>query len=124
MIFETMDGIELRARIKRLGLTFRAAAPLLGLSVPGLHHQLRGEASVSRQTEMLLEQLEREQAHQPRPPRPRKPPIAAVLALALFGAGFFAYAGERTVSEATPAFDWDLYHDRQDACRESEKVYP
>jgi hypothetical protein len=40
-----------------------------------------------------------------------------VLALVLVAA-VPALADERAVSEAAPAFDWDLYHDRQDACRE------
>jgi hypothetical protein len=53
-----MDGNDLRARIDKLGLTYRAAAPRLGLSLSGLHHQMRGEAKVTRRTEMLLEQLE------------------------------------------------------------------
>jgi hypothetical protein len=33
-----------------------------------------------------------------------------------------ALAGERTVSEATPPFDWELYNDRQDACREADRI--
>jgi hypothetical protein len=53
-----VDGNDLRARIDKLGLTYRAAAPRLGLSLSGLHHQMRGEAKVTRRTEMLLEQLE------------------------------------------------------------------
>ena len=55
-----MDGSQLRLRIKRLGLTYRAAAALLGLSEAGLHHQLRGEAAVGRQTELLLQRIEAE----------------------------------------------------------------
>jgi hypothetical protein len=55
-----MTGDELRERIKRLGLSYRAAAPLLGLSLSGLHHNLRGERNVTRRTELLLERLEAE----------------------------------------------------------------
>jgi hypothetical protein len=56
-----MDGNELRIRIRALGLSYRDAAPQLGLSVSGLHHQLRGEAKVSRRSEMFLARLERRQ---------------------------------------------------------------
>jgi hypothetical protein len=45
----------------------------------------------------------------------------AVIALVLVVAGP-VLAGERTLSEATPALDWDLYHDRQDACREADRI--
>ena len=45
-------------------------------------------------------------------------PIILTLALA---SAFPAFAGERTVSEATPTFDWDLCHERQDACREADR---
>ena len=55
-----MTGEELRERIKRLGLSYRAAAPRLGLSLSGLHHNLRNETSISRQTEIILYMLERE----------------------------------------------------------------
>jgi hypothetical protein len=54
-----MTGNELRERIDRLGLRYTEAARQLGLSTMGLHHQMRGERAVSRQTELLLEQLER-----------------------------------------------------------------
>jgi len=57
-----MTGDELRERIRRLGLSYRAAAPLLGLSLSGLHHQLRGERPIGRQTEIILSYLERERA--------------------------------------------------------------
>jgi len=53
-----MDGAELRRRLDRLGRPYTQLAPLLGLSINGLHKQMRGERAVSRQTEMLLEQLE------------------------------------------------------------------
>ena len=67
-----MTGEELRERIKRLGLSYRAAAPRLGLSLSGLHHNLRNETSISRQTEIILDMLERESEDRitkPRPPR-------------------------------------------------------
>jgi hypothetical protein len=47
--------------------------------------------------------------------------IKVIFVLALVAA-VPAFAGERTVSEATPAFDWNLYHDRQDACREADRI--
>jgi hypothetical protein len=53
-----MHGSELRRRLKRLGLKYTEAAPSLGLSIDGLHHQMRGYRPVSRRTELLLEQLE------------------------------------------------------------------
>jgi transcriptional regulator with XRE-family HTH domain len=57
-----MTGNELRQRITRLGLTYAKAAELLGLSLSGLNHQMRGERAVTRQTKMLLERLEAEMA--------------------------------------------------------------
>jgi hypothetical protein len=57
-IIRDMTGDELRDRLAELGLAFADAARRLGLSSPGLHHQLRGERPVSRQTELLLEVLE------------------------------------------------------------------
>jgi hypothetical protein len=54
-----MTGVELRRRIDRLGLSYTAAAPKLGLSLSGLHHQMRGERAVTRQTALLLWGLER-----------------------------------------------------------------
>jgi hypothetical protein len=65
-----MTGDELRARIDRLGLHYTKAAALLGLSLSGLHHQLRGLRGVTRRTELLLEKLETERDAQPLP-RPR-----------------------------------------------------
>jgi hypothetical protein len=64
-----MTGDELRERIKRLGLSYRAAAPRLGLSLSGLHHNLRNETSISRQTEIILAMLERESRTGPAQPR-------------------------------------------------------
>jgi hypothetical protein len=54
-----MTGAELRQRLRRFGRPYTRLAPLLGLSAAGLHKQMRGEAAVSRQTEIVLEQLER-----------------------------------------------------------------
>ena len=56
-----MTGKELRERIDRLGLTYREAARLLGLTYGGLHHQMRGERPVTLQTALLLEQIEKNQ---------------------------------------------------------------
>jgi hypothetical protein len=55
-----MTGEELRERIKRLGLSYTAAAPRLGLSLAGLHHNMRGERPIGRQTEIILDMLERQ----------------------------------------------------------------
>jgi len=57
-----MTGDELRERIRRLGLSYTAAAPRLGLSLAGLHHNMRGERRITRQTEIILDYLERERA--------------------------------------------------------------
>jgi hypothetical protein len=54
----TISGIELRSRIDRLGVTYTAAAPLLGLTPDGLHKQMTGQRRVSRQTEIILDCLE------------------------------------------------------------------
>jgi hypothetical protein len=54
-----MTGNELRARIKRLGITYAEAAERLGLGLGGLNKQMRGDTKVSRQTAMLLVGLER-----------------------------------------------------------------
>lgn len=53
-----MTGAELRRRLDRQNRPYTALAPLLGLSIDGLHKQMRGERAVSRQTELLLEHLE------------------------------------------------------------------
>ena len=63
-----MTGEELRKRVKRLGLTYAAAAGKLGLSLSGLNHQMRGEAAVSRQTALLLWSLEHGGMSAPPPP--------------------------------------------------------
>ena len=44
--------------LDRLNRFYTELAPLLGLSLSGLHKQMRGVTAVSRQTELLLEQLE------------------------------------------------------------------
>jgi hypothetical protein len=53
----TIPGDELRARIKRLGLTYARAAEQLGLTLDGLK-QMRGARKVGRQTEIILGHLE------------------------------------------------------------------
>jgi transcriptional regulator with XRE-family HTH domain len=58
-----MTADELRRRVEALGLTQREMAGRLGLSLNGLFKQLAGERKVSRQTELLLECVEK---HQPR----------------------------------------------------------
>jgi hypothetical protein len=67
-----MDGTELRQRLDRLDRPYTELAPLLGLSSAGLHKQMRGERQVTRQTEMLLGQLERGCIAPPAHPRPRR----------------------------------------------------
>jgi hypothetical protein len=62
-----MTGDELRRRIDRLGLTYTDAARQLGLSLPGLNHQMRGVRPVGQQTEIILDMLEREAAQQAAP---------------------------------------------------------
>jgi len=59
-----VTGEELRQRIKHLGLSYRAAAPRLGLSLAGLHHNMRDERPISRQTEIILDYLEHEQTQE------------------------------------------------------------
>jgi hypothetical protein len=54
-----MNGSELRRRLDRLKRPYTELAPRLGLTVAGLHHQMRGVRRVSRQTELLLEGLEK-----------------------------------------------------------------
>jgi hypothetical protein len=54
----TTPGDELRARIKRLGLTYARAAEQLGLTLDGLNKQMRGDRKVGRQTEVILGHLE------------------------------------------------------------------
>ena len=65
-----MTGDELRERIRHLGLSYTAAAPRLGLSLAGLHHNLRDERKITRQTEIILDMLEREQGLRTRRNRP------------------------------------------------------
>ena len=57
-----MTSEEFETRLNRLGLSRHEAADRLGLSLQGLFHQMRGRRAVSRQTELLLDHLEREQA--------------------------------------------------------------
>ena len=58
MILADIDQAELRYRIKRLGGTQAQVAARLGLSLPGLVHQLSGTHPVSRQTALILSLLE------------------------------------------------------------------
>ena len=67
----TISGPELRARIDKLGLTYTAAAAALGLTMDGLHKQMRGVRAVSRQTEIILERLEADQRAGPEVTRGR-----------------------------------------------------
>ena len=53
-----MDKVEFRKRVDRLEMPRNEVAARLGLSVPGLNHQLYGIRPVSQQTELLLEHLE------------------------------------------------------------------
>jgi hypothetical protein len=57
-----MTGEELRQRIQRLGITYTDAAALLGLSRPGLYHQLRDECRSPAKTMLLVERLENDPA--------------------------------------------------------------
>jgi len=57
----TISGETLRARIKRLGITYSEAARRLGLTRDGLNKQMNGANPVSRQTELLLGYLEQQQ---------------------------------------------------------------
>ena len=53
-----LSAAELRARIRRLGITQTEAAERLGLSPNGLYKQLHGERKVGRQTEVILDLLD------------------------------------------------------------------
>jgi hypothetical protein len=55
-----MTGSDLRRRLNQLGLSYSEAAQLLGLSLPGLNHQMRDVHPITRQTELLLERLEQQ----------------------------------------------------------------
>jgi hypothetical protein len=57
----SVSGDELRARVRRLGITYARAAERLGLSLGGLNQQMRGDRAVSRQTLIILGYLETEQ---------------------------------------------------------------
>ena len=84
-----MEGTELRRRLKRLGRSYVELAPLLGLSIGGLHKQLRGDHAVSKQTEIILTQVVEKQrlaggssaapmvplSASARPVTPRVPPV-------------------------------------------------
>jgi hypothetical protein len=55
---ETISGLELRARIKALGLTNAEAAIRLGITEDGLYKAMAGTRRVGRQTEIILGFLE------------------------------------------------------------------
>jgi transcriptional regulator with XRE-family HTH domain len=72
-----LSAAELRARIKRLGISQTEAAERLGLSANGLYKQLHGERKVSRQTEIILDLIEevqrlRHNQRQDEPPLDRR----------------------------------------------------
>jgi hypothetical protein len=53
-----ISGDELHARIDGLGLTYLAAADKLGVTQDGLYQQMSGPRTVSRETEIIIDQLE------------------------------------------------------------------
>jgi hypothetical protein len=60
-----MDGIELRRRVDRFGQPYIKLAPRLGLSIYGLRKQMNGQRPVTRQTEIILETLEKNWVRRP-----------------------------------------------------------
>jgi hypothetical protein len=60
-----MDGSELRSRLDKLNRSYTELAPLVGLSLSGLHKQMNGQNPVSRQTEIILMMLESQQSPTP-----------------------------------------------------------
>ena len=57
---QPMTGADLRARIDALGVPYALIASWLGLTIDGLHKQLRGDRAVSPQTALLLGHIEHE----------------------------------------------------------------
>lgn len=55
---EPPTGDQLRRRIDALGVSYTRMATWLGLSVEGLHKQMRGERPVSAQTALLFDAVE------------------------------------------------------------------
>jgi hypothetical protein len=110
-----LTATEFRARLDRLGLPRQEAADRLGLSLNGLFHQMRGDRPVSRQTELLLGHLEREQARHKRQPRSRQRPVAAALALAFLG---IAATPPAVANEPLPPAPYScrLLYDEQRKC--------
>ncbi len=60
-----MDKVELCRRLKRLGQPYAKLAPRLGLSASGLYKLTNGQRHITRPTEMLLDQLEKEWVRRP-----------------------------------------------------------
>src|SRR5215831_6140375 len=54
-----MTGAELRAGIDRWNVPYTRAARWLGLSVDGLHKQMRGTHAISLQTRLLFDGLDK-----------------------------------------------------------------
>ena len=54
-----MTGEALRAAIDKWGVPYNRVAPWLGLSIDGLHKQIRGEREVSLQTRALFRRIDR-----------------------------------------------------------------
>ena len=61
---EPVTGAELRARIDHLNVPYARIAGWLGLSVDGLHKQMRGDRRVTPQTVLALTQVETVFMHQ------------------------------------------------------------
>jgi hypothetical protein len=58
----SMTSIELRAWIKRQGLSHQAAAQILALSLDGLRNNLYGRRPIGAQTARIIELFDRQNA--------------------------------------------------------------
>jgi hypothetical protein len=67
---EKPPGVELRRRLDALGRAYTKLAPLLGLSIDGLRHQMRGYRKVTRRTELLPDNWSASKGFQSRPADP------------------------------------------------------
>jgi hypothetical protein len=67
-----ISGSELRSRIDKIGLTYTEAAKRLGLTLDGLQKQMRGARPVGRQTEIILDFLEKELVPVEKPAKSRR----------------------------------------------------